>query len=75
MSLSAMQLFQYPGIEHTLALTKPPIVFSHMTGESTYRTETTAAGADSWHSVDTTEQDSAHVQTHTNKQMNSTSVI
>ena len=35
--------FQYPGIEPTLTLTKPPIVFSHMTGESTYRTQTTAA--------------------------------
>jgi len=75
MSLSTMQLFQYPGIELTLALTKPPIVFSHMTGESTYRTEMTGTEAESWHSVDTTEQDSVHLQTYTYKQINSTSVI
>jgi len=48
MSLSAVQLFEYPGLKLTLALTKPPTVSSHMTGESTYRTQTTGTGADSW---------------------------
>jgi len=41
MSLS----LQYPGLKLTLALTKQPIVFSHMIGESTYRTQRTGAGA------------------------------
>jgi len=48
MSLSVVQLFQYAAVKLTLALTKPSTVSSHMTGESTYRTQTTGTGADSW---------------------------
>jgi len=43
-----MQLFQYPYLKLTLVLTKPPTVSSHMIGESTYRTQTTEAVADTW---------------------------
>jgi len=63
MSLS----FQYPGLKLTLPLTKPPIVFSHMTGESTYRTEITGAVLSRQQAItqSTSEQDSVHLPTHT----------